>query len=65
MYKTPQQIHSLFSKWSQEKRAGILTNEEVNTKMRNLMLILMQLILKVKYLIVLLLLVLLGKKMTG
>ena len=30
-YKPPQQIHSLFSKWSHEKRAGILTKEELNT----------------------------------
>ena len=28
---TPQQICSLFSKWSQEKRRGILINEELNT----------------------------------
>ena len=28
---TPQQIRSLFSKWSHEKRADMLTNEELQT----------------------------------
>ena len=63
-YIMPQQICSLFSKYSHEKRADILTNEELNTATEEPDVELVQLILTVKYPILLLLLVL-GKKMIG